>query len=441
MLTASSSRLLTNKPAALPKQPPPAPRLRAAQLKVQITVDGEPLDWANLKRNFVQDQAKYENALRQANVLRLAIVNGLLHHIITEVDPEQKTMFRADGSVDLTSDYDVTVIGEKKEDAAVRFNNTFEAMFGRASADIFDSNLYGSSPMDEVPNVQSSQCKGHFSCSSTCEQKSDRCLLVSQLRFRYSAGVVQNQHAWALATILRNITDVEEQWLRNEISTNPHVSKHLKRLFAQAFKLFTENPLSTDVQEANKKYGEVLKNIYDLRLAGLKDSNTQEFAIRFANAESLGGWYAQAAYVTIGPFIQIVGNDQRKLDMSISQDEYKDSFIENFSYLLHALELRASCSQGFVLGAKYIARGAFAAKQVFETSEEDIVKELQSLMEQSLQVRKQREQLLSRAEAAEHVEESMLKHMKGVTCGSKGQTDISRLEVLKWIFSHLMLMF
>ena len=413
------------------------------RLKIQITLEGKAFAWADLKREYLRDPKKYEHAIKQANWIRLGIINGLLKNVVEQVDPEGKTFFRADGSTDLTSDYDVTITGRKKEDATALFNELFEDLFDKTSAEVWDQNAYGSSPIEDAETAQSPTCKGNFSCSSTCVAKTDRCFLISQLRFRNSVAVVANQHCWAIATILRNISNAEQEWLTAEIIPSTNKPRRLRRFYQKALVLHKENPLSENIHDANRKYAEVLQDIYKLRIGNDVPKNTQEFALEYANAESRAGWYAQEAYVTMGAFLHVVSNDQRKLDLAVSQDEYKDSFIENMSYVLHALQPSRSCSQSFVVAAKYIARASFAAKQVFEVSEDDIVKELDNLLQESVKVRAQREKLLERAAANENVEQPMIMHMKGVSC-SKQSTETantSRKEVLQWILDYLVLMF
>ncbi len=441
-------------------------------LSVQIMLEDKPLVWQDLKQKYLKDPHQYTRAIIQANTLRKGIVNALLAQVITSVDPTNATTYRADGSTDLTSDYDVTMSGARKEAVTILFNEVFETMFGGVpSAEVFDTNVYGSGPLATVDGgIGEIECKGHFTCSSACvaqqqdaknsgvvgsttpKNKTDRCVLISQLRHRFSSAVVANQHAWALATILRNITPLEQEWLTTEILQVTQTPTRLQRLYRKAIEFYKANPLIDDIRAANAKYGEVLEDIYKLRIAGEANENnvsaSKAFALQYANAESRGGWYAQEAYVTMGPFLHVVGNDQRKLDLGLSADEYKDSFIENMAYVLHALVSTSTCSQSFVIAAKYITRAAFAATQVFETTEDEIVDELKLLMQESSKVRAQRESLLTRANANEHVENDMIKHMKGVGCvysGSSNKDDggnaSARKQVLQWILSYLFLMF
>jgi hypothetical protein len=414
-------------------QPPPS-LAEEPHLKVKVLLEGKQLSWADLKQKYLHDPERYKFAIKQANWLRTSLVNGLLQNVLVEMDATKNTTYRADGSTDLTSDYDVSLEGAKKEDVAIAFNAMFEDMFGRPSAEILDSNLYASGPISEAHDPRSTECRGHFSCTSACMKKTDRCFLIAQLRFRNSSAVVANQHSWALATILRNLLPEEIEKMKSMIMTGHH--KRLKTLFKQAVVLFETNPISDDIHKANLQYGEMLHDIYNIRTEGTTSQSEQEYALKFANAESRGGWYAQEAYSTVGAFLHVVGNDQRKLDLAISADEYKDSFIENMAYVMHALTPGVSCSKSFVVAAKYIARAAFAASQVFDTTEHEIVQQMESLMRESVQVRAQREELLKRA-LTESVEQPMLAHMKGVSC--KDAT--SRMQVLEWIVSFLDLMF
>ncbi len=413
------------------------------QLKVRISLEGKPFEWVHLKQKYLANPKRYAHAIKQANCVRASLVRSLLDDVIGQVDPSKRTFYRADGSTDLTSDFDVSMAGAQKEAVTIAFNEQFEDLFDRPSAEVFDTNIYGSGPIEEVEDPKGGECKGNFACSSACMKKTDKCFLITQLRFRHSPAVVNNQHSWAIAALLRNMSPEEQVWLETKINTGTKSTKLLRRLFALAQKIYIENPLAENIHLANKKYAEALQRLYQLRISGLKNVNTKDFALKYADAESLAGYTAQEAYVTMGPFLHIVGVDQRQLDLALSQDEYKDSFIENMAYVLHNFKSGASCSKAFVMAAKYIARAAFAATQVFDnTTEEEMVSELDQLVTASVQIRAQRESLLTRADKQEkeeeRVERPMVVHMRGVSCDQENK---SRVELLQWIYEYLVLMF
>jgi len=408
-------------------------------LNIQISFEEKPFTWIDIKQKYLADPKKYKHALKQANWVRASLIKALLEDVITEVDPSKKTTFRADGSTDLTSDFDISMSGPEKEHVAIAFNEQFEDMFDRPSAEVWDTNVYASGPMEETDDPTSEECKGNFVCSSTCTKKTQRCSLISQLRFRHNAAVVNNQHAWSITTLLRNLDSSERTWLDTKMNTTPFItSSLLRRLFARAQEIYKQNPIPEDVRSANQKYAEALRVIYQLRLqSNTHKTQTKDFALQYVDAESRAGYFAQEAYVTMGPFLHVVGADQRQLDMSLSQDEYKDSFIENMAYVLHNFKPNSSCSKSFVMAAKYIARAAFAATQVFDTTEDNIVAELDELVTESTKIRSQRESLLGRAEQ-EHVEQPMVIHMRGVSCDKQNK---SRTELLQWIITYLVKMF
>ncbi len=414
-------------------------KLPLPQLKIHISLEGEPFEWATLKQKYLLNPKRYEHAIKQANWIRAGLVRSLLKDIIQQVDPSEQTSFRADGSTDLTSDFDVSMAGVQKETVTIAFNEQFEELFERPSAEVFDTNVYGSGPIEEANDAKGSECKGNFVCSSACTKKTEKCFLIMHLRFRHSLAVVNNQHAWALATLLRNLSVDEQAWLSARIRSPSNTSSRLlQRLFTQAEQIYTKYPISTDIHTANKRYADALLQIYQLRINGAKHVTTKEFALQYADAESRGGWFAQEAYVTMGPFLHVVANDQRQLDLALSQDEYKDSFIENMAYVLHTFKTGTTCSKAFVIAAKYIARASFAGTQVFDTSEEEIVSALNQLVTESVKIRSQRESLISRADKNEHVEQPMIVHMHGVSCDQQNK---SRIELLQWILQHLFLMF
>jgi hypothetical protein len=420
-------------------------------LRINILLDNQPLTWEELKQKYIKDPTLYTNAIKQANWLRKGLVKALLHSIASDLSPNPKaTTFSAAGSTDLTSDFDVTVGGIFKEEVAILFNQQFTVLFKVPSATLFDTNIYGSGHVDslDITQGESLECKGVFTCQTACSQKDSKCSLLSMLRFRQFSQLIENQHVWALATLVSTCSQKEY----NEIIV-PKISPHsfLLALLKRANSIKETNPRIGTVDQRNTHYANALRTIQALRRKFMSTpllDQTQwiQAELDYANAESLAGWYAQEAYVTMGPFFQVVVIDQGQKQMEMFENEFIDSFIENMSFALHYFmeqENKRTCTRAFIKSSKYIARAAAAAEQVFsnfyashllhymEVQQDN----MQHLKKESTFIRSRRDELLKDI-TGESFEEKMIQYMKQVQCDK----DV-RSQLLTWTLDVLLNMF
>ncbi len=338
--------------------------------------------WQHLKSRFLKNQISKQN-MQHVNLLRKLIIDGLINHCIKRSNLNATPI--SVGTADLTSDYDLTLNGPDKEQVVIEFNELFESMFGMSSADIFDSNLYGSAPY-EIVSTTSTSCENKFNCSKVClKTKKDECVLLSRLRIPENAHIVINQHVWALTALIRQCDEEQIDILRAHIKS-PELQLH----FEGAVKLFNKHSLTgKTIRDLNSKYGQQLKNVKRLREIK-QQTEDADFEHTYANAVSLASYYSQESYVSAGPFLHVVGLTQSDYDIKLSNNEWLDSFIENSAGVVHLMHSTDSCLTKVANASKYFMRLTEALLSLISDDEKVVL-----LHEKAKEIRKNKELIIS----------------------------------------------
>ena len=106
--------------------------------------------WSQMKDAFTKTSAVSAADMNQFVRWRNEVVDPMLNGVIKEVEGEMSTLLgrpvtlrrKALGSVNLTSDYDISVEGFGAERVVAKFNERFRKQFGFESAFVFDTNIY-----------------------------------------------------------------------------------------------------------------------------------------------------------------------------------------------------------------------------------------------------------------------------------------------------------
>ncbi len=346
--------------------------------------------WTNLKRKYLNKEISSDE-MKSANLIRKLIVDGLIKHCIetNKLDAIPISV----GTTDLTSDYDLTLNGPDKERVVIEFNNIFESLFNMSSADIFDSNLYGSAPYEIVRmNNNNESCENKFNCSKIClKNKSNECVLMSRLRIPENSHIVVNQRIWALTALVRQCDEKQIQYLIEKIH-----SPELKLQLDGAIKNFNKYSIKNlSIRQLNAIYGKELTNIHNLKqqASQIQDS---DFEHTYADAISRTSFYSQESYVSAGPFLHVVGLNQSQYELILSRNEWIDSFIENCAGVIHQFHSEDNnCVSKFANASKYFMRLAESLLEIMSLLDINDTKEkIKNLFQDASFIRKNKETII-----------------------------------------------
>ena len=290
------------------------------------------LTWINLHKQDISNETKGLYWL-----FRKLVVNSIIQSILQIIDTTNVYVYSV-GSVKLTSDYDLTIYGDKMSIVLIirQFNRIFSDIFNMPSSIIFDTNIYGSSFIffDKNPFV---------TAHKTCDK-----------RFYYvteSSTYTNSQFKWGLI----------------------HLYKSYHTLFGNT------NTLIWKTFEKNNeisKYIESVAEIYDY----LNNSDTvyeeillkdEPDILKMADNISLSNYFANESYFTRGAFLDIVVNNQMCKNVGIidlTVHDYTQSIIENTAFwLLH------------VENTKYPIRVKNALEMIINKSKAPLTNVLQTL--------------------------------------------------------------
>lgn len=97
-------------------------------------------NWNKVKKAYANDERKDE--MWKIIDYRKFVVDGILDNPTPGPDGKLKYSYKALGSVNLTSDYDLSLDGRDDVAGVEAFNKTFRSMFGAEAGTVFDTNVY-----------------------------------------------------------------------------------------------------------------------------------------------------------------------------------------------------------------------------------------------------------------------------------------------------------
>jgi hypothetical protein len=273
---------------------------------------------------------------------RKAIVDCLIKHIISidilgnDVEPIELKIY-AVGSVKLTSDYDLTIYSNPTTTVHIirKFQEYFTDIFGDASSDVFDTNLYGKGFVEfRIPKDNKELLKMYLAgyIQGQCENK-------TFLYVKEDQSYDDSQLMWALIKFVESV----KKGLGEDIYTQvfEYFNKGLNVLYDTNA---SEDGQITHLQIADKRY-EYLKNIaikyqdiliYQDQMSN--DTYTDKNIIKTTDFISLVSFFGVETYFTRGTFMDIVINNQTcktsPKKMELRYEDYLNSIIENASFFL-----------------------------------------------------------------------------------------------------------
>jgi hypothetical protein len=268
------------------------------------------------------------------------------------------------GSTNITSDYDITLYGQKYSDISRvinKFNRLVTTAFGKPPDFVFDTNMYG---VSFIKLIRTPQLTHENESSGTEEQSpsketgdvsllnlddfadkfTDIPLKCGDLAFTYagparldnspnSFQVKISQHIWALVKVFVNLEEIQQfdekiyDLLRqilfepvNELAT----SQTMFRLLDIAERL------QQRYESSQQQYASFIKKINSF--TGLSDADFNNF-ISFINYNGSETYFARGTFLDVVVNQQMCKQEPRE-KIHLSTDEYFDSFVENMADLM-----------------------------------------------------------------------------------------------------------
>ena len=301
-------------------------------------------DWHQLVDAFKAGKVP-KDTMRELTQIRKEIVDALANEVVLNIygidRMAREKLWDAVGSVNLTSDYDLSFKGEKAELAVLLFNDRFRSRWGKAfaiggveSAGRLDTNVY------------------------------------TYPRYREYVGNdkdVVSQETAAQLGVRRYATDAEWQAHRNRVLDALEGAKkaqmrdildRVEQGYAEAQreleKLSAGGDENARIYAANTLYGRSLKRIIELRENFAKaktDAERSRIAQQIRDTQAKALYFASEAYLTEAAINHIVFNTQmvgrkitsnsllsgktEKLEVPMTKNEARQSLFEQLGYLLH----------------------------------------------------------------------------------------------------------
>jgi hypothetical protein len=298
-------------------------------------------DWHKLVDAFKAGKVS-KRTMRILTRERNSIVDGLANQVVLEIyGPDRisrQKMWDAVGSVNLTSDYDLSFKGEKSELAVLLFNERFRARWGRAmgiggveSAGRLDTNVYTYPRYAEYRGNETDVL-----AQETAAQLGVR---------RYSSDATWQAHRQRVLDVLKG---AERARLKDILDQVDRAYAESNRALEQ---LANGGDANARTFAANKLYGEALKRIMGLRALHAKASGAERarLAQQIRNTQAKALFFASEAYLTEAAINHVVFNTQavgRKitvqsllsdkqvaLELPMSGNMARQSLLEQLGYL------------------------------------------------------------------------------------------------------------
>ncbi len=300
-------------------------------------------DWQRLVDGFKTGKV-LSKTMRSLVRLRQAIVDGMANQVVLEIYGIDRIatekMWDAVGSVNLTSDYDLSFKGEKAELAVLLFNERFRARWGRAlgiggveSAGRLDTNVYTYPRFAEYAGNE----------TDILSQEAAAQLGVR----RYATDAEWLAHRQRIVGALKGAERIRMENLFDEVARNyAEATRALDRLAAGG----DEN---AKIFAANKLYAEMLKRIIYLESAHKAATGAEKTRIaqQIRDTQSKALFFASEAYLTEAAINHVVFNTQavgrkitaesllknqpEKLAIPMTGNNARQSLFEQLGYLLH----------------------------------------------------------------------------------------------------------
>lgn len=283
----------------------------------QIKTENNPvlheLKWNTLKKNQHKHHL-HEYLLEKFGEFRKLMVDSIFFYTVSKIPKCKSTKLKynsckaqALGSNSITSDYDINISEDNliiSKQIIETFNKVFFKIFNNSPSEIFDTNIYGISFLNNKHYV--------------ITEKNDK----------------ESQLGWVFAKLV--FLTIKNKCIPDMLNLNPDYTP-LGEAQLKKSSISTSNLLKNDYFLNSEKYIEQINKIGHI-LPGNNFSNLENLELseqlKIKNLISVSNVFANETYFTQGSFLHVVGELQSKLDLNISKFDYGISAIENFFEIL-----------------------------------------------------------------------------------------------------------
>lgn len=247
-------------------------------------------------------------------LLRKCIVDLILKKIIFNLQLDKKENFKifSVGSNTLSSDYDITLYGDRIDKGAVitLFEKEFKKIFYEDSSIVFDTNIYGKSFI----SFEKDELSTEFTCND------------NQTIFILKQASENSQLVWALIKYFQDIRNgLEDNMFTSMVNflikniNIPHI------IIAYETRIYLNNK-DQELINYSKLFSEKFET-------GFLNEYSKNILLGTSDYTSLVNFYGSETYFTRGAFLDIVVNKQMCQNSIELQDiDYISSILENSGF-------------------------------------------------------------------------------------------------------------
>ena len=308
--------------------------------------------------DFLSPETQFTNAIKLLFwYFRKSIVDGILKDTI--INFKLDVLAISVGSTNITSDYDITLYSQNVFHISfcIRvFHNTIYQLFFNKSADIFDTNTYGSAFIQfstQSKHAPSSPTKisfQHIDINKKYKVPSlySRTNCNNKTFFYITANTdfINSQHTWALIKLIYQLDT-------DRLSGNNNRLSAVHKTYTVSVDSLNKHPVFDSLQKrlnnniyfktALKMYLFLKQYKYTIPYSAIVDQLakiTNDSSELHTSFISLVNFFGHETYFTRGSFLDIVVNQQmcQSQVISLTKYAYTDSFIENTADFIHSFK-------------------------------------------------------------------------------------------------------
>lgn len=241
--------------------------------------------------------------MKTLNKVRYSVITTLLSFVSSKIPG---VVYETSGSQNVTSDMDFTLLSKDTLSQANfldLFNSTFASIFKRSSAEVFDVNLYGASPV--VPYKKEKFWTGNkVSCTTAAVLYDNR---VYDQPTTLALSYIRQQRKFAMVKLLKYAPDFFEQNCTrfDSFENKNDAPTTLQRDLEDASNLLAEIPTNLSVSDMNTRAVE------ELRKLATEEGKNETTHLVVNHQLHMVRLFQQEVYFSLGAYAHIVVRNQQ----------------------------------------------------------------------------------------------------------------------------------
>ena len=300
------------------------------------------ITWNEIKKT-ARETPEGLQLLKAYGQFRTLFVNGLLQLAAQMEGCVSECRAYGVGTVSLVSDYDISMYGPMATHIVEQFNELFtEVWNGMASADVFDTNIYGSTYFFPL-------LFGNFTDFSPT--KVDYSKIFTFVNVNDAQDQI-NQRIWATLKLYKfahNLSIPDLTWYGVSIDT---IYNNLYTYDDGTLVNIYDNHDLNDLYEERMRELPRLLQVFSESTPETRTTNGRNYKQQIA----LSCFYGNETYFTQGAFFHVVGTMQAKINPPTTVNELVDSLIENLGDFVKEAHHADTVYELVIKGSKYLTR-------------------------------------------------------------------------------------